>query len=95
MHVVCVSQAKFHCAVQLASRSATSSRAGRKLDSVMEFGRELICDLLASKIAYVVEYGVNQSATRFELSRHVEIYLEPVCDRSETKSATRSVTWIA
>jgi len=45
-------KAKFHYAVQLASRSATSSRAGRKLDSVMEFGRELICDLLASKIAH-------------------------------------------
>ena len=42
-------KAKFHYAVQLASRSATSS--GRKLDSVMEFGRELVCDLLASKIA--------------------------------------------
>jgi len=41
-------KAKFHYAVQLASRSATSSR---KLDSVMEFGRELVCDLLASKIA--------------------------------------------
>jgi len=44
---VCVSQAKFHYAVQL----ATSSPTGRKLDSVMEFGRELVCDLLASKIA--------------------------------------------
>jgi len=51
VHVVCVSQAKFHYTVQLASRSATSWRAGRKLDSVMEFGRELVCDLLASKIA--------------------------------------------
>jgi len=47
VHVVCVSQAKFHYTVQL----ATSSRAGRKLDNVMEFGRELVCDLLASKIA--------------------------------------------
>ena len=57
-------ETKFHYTVQLASRSqpvrdqfhyttqlATSSRAGRKLDSVMEFGRELVCDLLASKIA--------------------------------------------
>jgi len=34
--------------IQLASSSQTSSRAGRKLDSVMEFGRELVCDLLAS-----------------------------------------------
>jgi len=38
---------KFHYAIQL----AISSRAGRKLDSVMEFRRELVCDLLASKIA--------------------------------------------
>ena len=41
-------KAKFHYAVQLASRSQTCSRAGRKLDSVMEFDRELVCDLLAS-----------------------------------------------
>jgi len=46
-------KAKFHYTIHL----ATSSRAGlrparvRKLDSVMEFGRELLCDLLASKIA--------------------------------------------
>jgi len=63
VHVVCVSQAKFYYAIQLASRSQTSSRpnsitlsslrsarAGRELDSVMKFGRELVCDLLASKI---------------------------------------------
>jgi len=41
-------QAIFHYAILLASKSATSWRAGRKLDSVTEFGRELVCDLLAS-----------------------------------------------
>ena len=35
--VGCV-KAKFHYAILLDSRSATSSRAGRELDSVMEFG---------------------------------------------------------
>jgi len=54
LHVVCVSQAKFHYAVQL----ATSSRAGRRP---------------ASEQDSVMEYGLNWSATRFELSRHVEI----------------------
>ena len=38
VHVVCVSQAKFNYAVQIASRSQTCPRAGRQLDSVMEFG---------------------------------------------------------
>ena len=32
----------------VASRSATSSRADRKLDNIMEFRRELVCDLLVS-----------------------------------------------
>ena len=41
-------QAIFHYAILLASRSATSWRAGRKLDAVMESGCELVCDLLAS-----------------------------------------------
>jgi len=41
-------QAMFYYAILLASRSATSSRAGRKLDSVMEIGRELVCHLLGS-----------------------------------------------
>ena len=36
----------------------------------------------------VKEYGLNRSTTRFELSRHVR-------DRSETRSATSSATWIA
>jgi len=35
-------------AKKLASWSQTCSRACRKLDSVMEFGRELVCNLLAS-----------------------------------------------
>ena len=43
---------------QLASRSTTSSRAGRRA---------------ASEHDSVMEYGLNRSATRFELSRHVEI----------------------
>ena len=34
--------------VQLDNSSRISSRAGRKLDSVIEFGRELVYDLLAS-----------------------------------------------
>ena len=34
---------------QLANYSRTSSRAGRKLDSVMEFGRELVCDPASEK----------------------------------------------
>jgi len=33
---------------QVANMSTTGSRADCKLDSVMEFGRELVCDLLAS-----------------------------------------------
>ena len=33
---------------QLVSWSQTCSRASRKLDSVMEFSRKLVCDLLAS-----------------------------------------------
>ena len=37
--------------------------------------------------------AANRSANRFELSRHVEI-ARPVCGRSETRSATRSATWI-
>jgi len=43
---------------RLASRSATSSRAGRRP---------------ASEQDSVMEYDLNRSATRFELSRHVEI----------------------
>jgi len=43
---------------QLASRSATSSRAGRRP---------------ASEQDSVIEYGLNRYATRFELSRHVQI----------------------
>ena len=39
-------QVIFYYAILLASRSATSSGAGRKLDNVIEFGRELVCDLL-------------------------------------------------
>jgi len=48
-------QGIFHYAILLAvlaSRSATSTRAGhrpaRELDSEMKFGRALVCDLLAS-----------------------------------------------
>jgi len=46
---------------QLASRSATNSRAGRRP---------------ASEQDSVMEYGLNRSPTRFELhvSRYVEIY---------------------
>ena len=77
---------------QLASRSATatSSQAGRKLDSVMEFGRELVCDLLASKIAYGIWPEPVCDHVRFELA-YVDMsrYLEPVCNKSETRSATR------
>jgi len=43
---------------QIASRSATRSRAGRRP---------------ASEQDSVTEYGLNPSATRFELSRHVQI----------------------
>jgi len=66
VHVVCVSQAKFHYAVQLASRSATTGRRP------------------ASEQDSVIEYGLNRFATRFELSRHVEIArtcLQQVCDQ--------------
>jgi len=41
-------QVIFYYAILLASRSETSSGAGRKLNNVIEFGRELVCDLLAS-----------------------------------------------
>ena len=58
VHVVCVSQAKFHYAVQLATSSRADLRPARKL--------------VAEKDS-VMEYGLNRSATRFELSRHVEI----------------------
>jgi len=44
----------------------------------------------ASEQDSAMEYGLNWFATRFELSRYV-----PVCDRSETRHATRSATWIA
>ena len=43
---------------QLASRSAISSRAGRRP---------------AHEQDSIMEYGLNRSATRFELSRHVQI----------------------
>jgi len=33
---------------QIFAMLASSSRAGRKLDSVTEFGHRLVCDLLAS-----------------------------------------------
>jgi len=36
------------CSATFASWLQTCSRAGCQLDSVMEFGRELVCDLLAS-----------------------------------------------
>jgi len=52
VHVVCVSQAKFHYVVQLPTSSA----------------REMVAEK-----DNVMEYGLNRSATRFELSRHVEI----------------------
>jgi len=65
VHVVCVSQAKFHYAVQL----ATSSRAGRRP---------------ASEQDSVMEYGLNLSATRFELSRHV-------CDLDSVKEFSQSI----
>ena len=51
-------KAKFHYALQLARRSVTSSRAVRRP---------------ASEQDSVMEYGLNRSATRFELFQHVEI----------------------
>jgi len=99
VHVVCVSQAKLHYAVQLASRSQTSSRPNT---ITLRPARRL-----ASEQHSVMEYGLNQSATRFELSRNVEIAWtclwqvgNQVCDldsvmefsqnRSQTSSRTRS-----
>ena len=51
-------QLRYPACDQLASSSATSSRAGRRL---------------ASEQAGVMECGLNRSATRFELSRHIKI----------------------
>jgi len=65
-------RAKFHYAIQLAtswlagSRSATSSQAHRRP---------------ASEQVSVMEYGLNRSATRFELSPHVEIHVARTCLR--------------
>ena len=92
-------QIPLHCPAfdQIASRSATSARAGRIPASVQNS---------------VMEYGLNRSVTRFELSRHVEIartclrqvgnqVCDQVCDldsvmkfsqsRSQTSSRTSSL----
>jgi len=64
VHVVCVTACRRPNSItlaardQIASRSATSSRSARRS---------------ASEQDSVMEYGLNRSATRFELSRHVEI----------------------
>ena len=75
---------------QLASRSATSSQTGRRP---------------ASEQDRVTEYGLNRSATRFELSRHVGIAgtclrqvgyqvcdLDSVMEFSQSRSQTSSRT---
>jgi len=50
VHVVCMSQAKFHYTVQLASRSQTSSWRNSIMLSSLRPAHELVADLLASKI---------------------------------------------
>jgi len=74
---------KFNCAIQL----ATSSRPGLRPAS------ELVADMLASRIAQwnMAWTGLRPGSSYLEMSR----WLEPVCDRLETRSATWSVTWIA
>jgi len=51
VHVVCVSQAKLHHSVQLASRSQTSLRPNSVTLSSWRPARELVADLLVSRIA--------------------------------------------
>ena len=55
-------------AVQLASRSETSSRPNSITLSSLWPAHELVAEQDS-----VMEYGLNWSATRFKLSRHVEI----------------------
>jgi len=47
----CPVKAKFHYAVQLASRSQASSRPNRVMLSSLRAARELVADMLASRIA--------------------------------------------
>jgi len=51
-------QAIFHYVVLLASRSATSSRAGRKLDSVMEFGLNSVTICTEMSLARAISSAV-------------------------------------
>jgi len=51
-------KAKFHYAIQLASSSRTSSRAGRELDGVMEFWSRAGLRP-ASELYSVMEFGFN------------------------------------
>jgi len=44
-----------------------------KPNSIRYLGRDQLSSRPASKQDSVMEYGMNRSATRFELSRHVEI----------------------
>jgi len=77
VHVVCVSQDKFNDTgpVQLASRSQTNWRPDSITLSSLRSAREQVCDQLASWLQAGQRNGIwpEPCATRFELSRHVEI----------------------
>ena len=59
-------KAKCHYAVHLASRPQTSSRPNSITLSSLRTARELVAEQHS-----VMKYGLNRTATRFELSRHV------------------------
>ena len=66
-------KAKFHYAVQLASRSQTSSRPNSITLSSLRPAHEQVCDQLASWFASCRPASEQDSIMKYGLNRHVEI----------------------